>query len=466
MGLEVLWAVVLGLAGVYFLISLQWNRQYKKAKGAPPGSMGWPLVGETLEFMITHASKDPDAFMEKHRAKYGNVFTSNLFGSPTIITADAEVSKFVLQNEGKYFRASYPKSFVDLLGKYSLLDIHGELHKRLHGLALSFVNSSKLKDYLMDDVERYVQSMLSTWQNRVVYVQEEAKLMTFSLIAKQLLSFPPGERTQSLKNEYYRFVAGFFSMRISLPGTTYSKAIQARQNIVRKLTVAINERKQDKITEYKDMLAALLDEKDANGESLTDDQIIDNVLGLLSAGHETTAMSMTLVVKYLTDCPKALQQLREEHQNLKKKKAGESLTWDDYKNIPFTQNVINETLRLANIALSVFREATQDIEIKGWKVMPYFRGLHLDPALYKDAKKFDPWRWEERIPSANFTPFGGGPRLCVGLELARIELSCFLHHLVTRFSWKPVEEDYVVAFPVTNMKKKLPIVVKLLNPDQ
>jgi cytochrome P450 len=108
--------------------------------------------------------------------------------------------------------------------------------------------------------------------------------------------------------------------------------------------------------------------------------------------------------------------------------------------------VITETLRLGNIINGIMRKAVRDVEIcgrlvpKGWRVLVYFRGVHLDAAVHNDPHAFNPWRWKDRTDVATgsggggtFTPFGGGQRLCPGVDLARLEASIFLHHLVTSF---------------------------------
>ncbi|KAI9073505.1 hypothetical protein K1719_044544 [Acacia pycnantha] len=88
----------------------------------------------------------------------------------------------------------------------------------------------------------------------------------------------------------------------------------------------------------------------------------------------------------------------------------------------------------------------------------------MNPEHFKDARTFNPWRWQNNSEAANpgilYSPFGGGPRLCPGYELARVVLSVFLHRLVTRFSWEPAEEDKLVFFPTTRTQKRYPIIVK------
>jgi len=131
--------------------------------------------------------------------------------------------------------------------------------------------------------------------------------------------------------------------------------------------------------------------------------------------------------------------------------------------------VINETLRVANLISGVFRRANTDIHFKdyiipkGCKIFASFRAVHLNTEHYENARTFDPWRWQSKNKLQNaegaslFTPFGGGPRLCPGYELARVVVSVFLHHLVTRFSWEEAEEDRIVFFPTTRTLKGYPI---------
>ncbi|KAG6577616.1 Beta-amyrin 11-oxidase, partial [Cucurbita argyrosperma subsp. sororia] len=102
--------------------------------------------------------------------------------------------------------------------------------------------------------------------------------------------------------------------------------------------------------------------------------------------------------------------------------------------------VIDETLRLSSIAFATFREATTDINIngklipKGWKVILWHRGLYMDEELHPSPQDFNPSRWDDFIgnPGA-FTPFGLGVRLCPGRDLAKLEISIFLHHFLLNY---------------------------------
>ncbi|PWA59480.1 steroid 23-alpha-hydroxylase cytochrome P450 [Artemisia annua] len=267
-----------------------------------------------------------------------------------------------------------------------------------------------------------------------------------------------------------RVIEGFFCIPNPILSITYRRAIQARKRVAEALSLVVRERRMERergITKN-DMLAALFEsDGDGSGIGFSDDEIVDFLVSLLVAGYDTTSTTITLAVKFLTDTPLALAQLKQEHDEIwAKKTASVSLEWEDYKSMPFTQCVINETLRVSNIISGVFRRTMTDVDIKGYtipkgsKVFTSLRAVHLDQENFKDARVFNPWRWQKPLDSSNFMPFGGGPRRCPGHELARVALSVFLHHLVTRFSWEPAEEDKLVFFPTTRTQKRYPIIVQ------
>ncbi|KAL3523966.1 hypothetical protein ACH5RR_016800 [Cinchona calisaya] len=458
----------------FLLLRSSTVRFTRRGRRLPPGNSGLPFIGETLQLISAYKTENPEPFMDDRVSKFGSVFTTHVFGEPTVFSADPEMNRFILQNEGKLFESSYPGSISNLLGRHSLLLMRGSLHKRMHSLTMSFANSSIIKDHLLVDIDRLVRLNMDSWTGRVLLL-DEAKKITFHLTVKQLMSFDPCEWTQKLMKEYVLVIEGFFSVPLRIFSPTYRRAIQARTKVAEALSLVVRERrKESERGERKnDMLGALLDEEGKHGGGFSDEEIVDFLLALLVAGYDTTSTIMTLAVKFLTETPLALVQLKEEHEEIRARRGEtEGLIWEDYKSMPFTQCVVNETLRVANIIGGVFRRAITDVNMKGysipkgWKVFASLRAVHLNQEHFKDARSFNPWRWQindtpgATSPANVFTPFGGGPRRCPGYELARVELSVFLHHIVTRFSWIPAEQDKLVFFPTTRTKKRYPIIIQ------
>lgn len=457
----------------FFLI---WNFGTRKRKQLklPPGNVGWPFFGETFAYLKPHPATSMGEFMEQHISRFGKIYRANLFGEQTIVSADAGLNRFILQNEGRLFECSYPKSIGGILGKWSMLVLVGDMHRDMRMISLNFLSNARLRAHLLREVEQHTLLVLSSWKdNHTFSAQEEAKKFTFNLMAKHIMSMDPGmTETEKLKREYITFMKGVVSAPVNLPGTAYRKALQSRSIILRVIKHKMEDRRckmrngHEKVEED-DLLGWVINQSD-----LSTEQILDLILSLLFAGHETSSVALSLAIYFLEGSPKAVQELREEHLAISriKKQQGESeLNWEDYKKMEFTQCVINETLRLGNVVRFVHRKALRDIRYKGydipcgWKVLPVFTAVHLDPLLYEDPQQFNPWRWQKGSPNltmtTSFMPFGGGPRLCAGSELAKLEIAVFIHHLVLNFTWKLAEPDQALVFPFVDFPKGLPIKV-------
>ncbi|KAJ6304980.1 hypothetical protein OIU78_020513 [Salix suchowensis] len=319
--------------------------QRKQARfNLPPGNMGWPFIGETIGYLKPYSATSIGEFMEQHISRYGKIYKSNLFGEPTIVSADAGLNRFILQSEGRLFECSYPRSIGGILGKWSMLVLVGDMHRNMRSIALNFLSHARLRSHLLKEVEKQTLLVLSSWkENRTFSAQDEAKKFTFNLMAKHMMSLDPGEtETEQLKKEYVTFMKGVVSAPLNFPGTPYRKALKSRSIILkfieRKMEERIARLKEGvENSEEDDLLGWVL--KHSN---LSTEQILDLILSLLFAGHETSSVSIALAIYFLQACPVAIQQLKEEHIEISraKKQSGEmEMNWDDYKKMEFTQCV-------------------------------------------------------------------------------------------------------------------------------
>lgn len=469
---------ILFLLGLALLIILNlYRRKQNYSLNLPPGNMGWPFLGETIAYLKPYTATTIGKFMEEHISRYGKIYKSHLFGEPTIVSADAGLNRFILQNEGKLFECSYPRSIGGILGKWSMLVLVGDMHRDMRTISLNFLSNARLRTHLLKEVEKHTLLVLDTWiENSIICAQDEAKKFTFNLMAEHIMSLKPGKpETEQLKKEYITFMKGVVSAPLNFPGTAYRKALKSRSIILKCIEQKMEERvkKKTEDNDQNELLGWVL--KNSN---LSKEQILDLVLSLLFAGHETSSVAIALCIYFLQGCPTAVQQLEEEHVEISKAKRelGETeLSWDDYKKMEFTQCVISETLRLGNVVRFLHRKAIKNVRYKGydipcgWKVLPVIAAVHLDPALFDQPWHFNPWRWLQNntrgsqnatTTSNNFMPFGGGPRLCAGTELAKLEMAVFIHYLVLNFRWELADMDEALAFPFVDFPKGLPIRVR------
>ncbi|XP_019193534.1 PREDICTED: cytochrome P450 724B1 [Ipomoea nil] len=439
----------------------------------PKGSFGWPLLGETLAFLKPHPSNSIGSFLQDHCSRYGKVFKSHLFFSPTVVSCDQDLNYFILQNEDKLFQCSYPKPIHGILGKVSMLVAVGDTHKRLRNVALSLVNTTKSKPEFLNDVETAALHILDSWKDmHQVIFWEQSRKFTFNVIVKQVLGLTPEEpQTTEILQDFLTFMRGLISLPLHIPGTPYARAVQARRRISSTVKAIIEERRRrrhlgDHNSKKNDFLEILL-----YVDTLSEDEKISFVLDSLLGGYETTSLLLSMVVYFLGQSTSALEQLKLEHQSIRSmKKKGEFLNWEDYKKMDFSQKVMNEALRYGNVVKFVHRKALKDVKFRdyiipsGWKVLPVFSAVHLDQNLHANALQFNPWRWESDDQTCKkFTPFGGGSRSCPGSELAKVEVAFFLHHLIQNYRWKVEEGEEAMAYPYVEFHKGLAIKLQPLN---
>ncbi|XP_007045811.2 PREDICTED: cytochrome P450 85A [Theobroma cacao] len=440
---------------------LKWNEiRYSRRKGLPPGTMGWPVFGETTEFL-----KHGPNFMKKQRASYGSLFKTHILGCPTVVSMDPELNRYILMNEGKGLVPGYPQSMLDILGKCNIAAVHGSAHKRIRGSLLSLIGPLVIKDELLPKIDKLMRSFLENWNGEsTIDIQERTNEMALSISFKQILEKESTSLYEIFKPDFDKLLVGTLSLPINIPGTNYHHGIQGRRRIIKMLKRIMEERRALS-TVYDDMLHRLLDCKDSK-YNLSDEEIIDQIITIMYSGYETVSTTSMMAIKYLHDHPKALQELREEHVSIReKKKPGEAIDWNDYKSMSFTRAVIFETSRLATIVNGVLRKTTEDMEVngftipKGWRIYVYTREINYDPFLYPEPLTFNPWRWlDKNLESHNYCfLFGGGSRLCPGKELGIIQISTFLHYFVTSYRWEEAGTNEIQQFPRVEAPKGLHI---------
>ncbi|GLJ24905.1 hypothetical protein SUGI_0476520 [Cryptomeria japonica] len=300
MGLQFLLLFSLGLVCVLWVY-----RSKKGNRKQISGSMGWPFIGETISLYLSMSSGRLQQFVAQRQQRYGRIFASHLFGRRVIISTDYDLNKYLMNNEGRITEACYAKGVVDLFGKYGMICINGDLHKKLRGIAVSLTKLENLRTHFMEDIHFIVQSSLSTWNGKDILLQKECHKMNLRLIAKQLLGLTDPREIDEIDDLYGDFTGAFLSPPWKIPGTGYAKGHRARKLLIKKIHEIIEQKKAQTNVMHNDFVTKLLTEY-----SLADEVVAEFLLFMLFAGHETSSRAMVLSVKYLTDCPKALEQLR------------------------------------------------------------------------------------------------------------------------------------------------------------
>ncbi|KAK1578994.1 hypothetical protein Q3G72_034804 [Acer saccharum] len=465
MGVWMTWVV--GVVPILGLLLWCWNelwyavplkfRYSGTGTRLPPGYMGFPILGETLTFLwYFKVLRRPDEFINSKRRKYGDgvgLYRTHLFGSPSVIACFPLISKIVYQSDDT-FVLQWPA--VDLVGRTSLVAVHGKAHDRVRRFVIKAINGPDALRRIADHVQPCIVAALQSWEQKTtVKISSEAKKVTFENIGKLFVSFEPGPRLESMEKLFQGLTKGFRAHPFNFPGTAYHHASQCRKKLEVIFRIELEKRKNrtgiDQ-TMHIDLMDGLMQIEDDMGKRLSDQEVLDNIVSLVVAGYTSTAMASTWALYFLAKNPNVLEKLREENMGICKNKKGNFITSEDVSQLKYTNKVVEETIRMANIAGITFRLVIKEAEHKGykipkdWKVIVWNRYLHTNPENFNDPMCFNPDRWNEPASPGTYQAFGGGSRICAGNMLARLQIALLLHHLSVGYKWELVNPDAEIIY--------------------
>ncbi|KAL1541577.1 ent-kaurenoic acid monooxygenase [Salvia divinorum] len=427
-------AVAVALAALFWWWNDYWYalpfRLHRGGVKLPPGNMGIPFIGEMPAFLwyfkvLCH----PDDFINAKRRKYGDgigLYRTYLFGSPTIITCTPSATKMVLQDESSF---SMSWNNVELVGATSLVAVEGPAHSRVRALVV---------------------------RGRITAFKE-AKKVTLASIGMYFASIESEDVLETIDDLVKGIISGLRAYPINFPGTALHYALQCRRRAKAIFRKELEKRNKFEASVPKnDLMEALMQMKDEEGNRLSEDEVLDNIVTLILAGYTSTSVAIMWAVYYLAKYPEVLLKLREEHM-LISKKLGDLVTYEEIVSCKYTAKVVEEIIRMANISSFVVRTAKKDVDYKGyripkgWKVACWFRYFQTNPEHFEDPMCFNPDRWNEAPKAGSYLVFGGGPRMCAGNMFARLQVSVLLHHLVLGYRWKLVNPNAGMTYlPLPN----------------
>jgi retinoid hydroxylase len=415
----------------------------------PPGNFGLPLIGETWDFIF-----DP-TFVAKRYEQHGAMFKTSVLGRKSVFMVGAEAAEFVLSSGMEYlsWREGWPQTFKTLLGR-SLFVQEGEEHRRNRKLMMPAFHGMALSRYAAT-MDAIVQSYLKKWETLGEFVwYDEFKQLTFDIASQIFLGTPPGADTARLSRLFSTLTNGLF-------GAGFPQALNARKQLLAHLTQIIQQRQQ---TPTDDALSLLLQAEDENGDRLSLEEIRDQALLLLFAGHETTTSMLTWICLELAQHPEMLAKARQEQTDLM---AGE-LAGEPHKEMeprspvgnlgktlgetvltartPYLDQIISEIERLHPPVGGGFRGVIKPFEFmgyhvpQGWLLQYSILFTHRLPELYPNPNQFDPNRFSPtQLPKPipySLIGFGGGSRICIGLAFAKLEMKLVMTQLLRHYTWE------------------------------
>jgi cytochrome P450 len=434
----------------------------------PPGPKGMPLIGNLLE-----ARRDPLRFVLRLAHEYGDIaryrlgiFTGFLINHPDYI-------RHVLQlNHRNYSKQNYTYQMLKPVLGEGLLTSDGQHWLRERRLIQPAFKRKHLADFgtLMTTATN---DMLDDWasiaaREKPVDVAAEMTHLTLRITGETLfgtdISFESDRigTAFTLLNEdvSYRLKTVFVPpLWVPTPRNLAFRRARAELDTIVYAMIANRRQSGDPGSDVLSMLLAARDE--TGGEGMTDQQLRDEVMTLMLAGHETTATALTWTWYLLSEHPRVAQRMRTELDDV----LGERMpTVDDLPALVFMKQVIQESLRLYPPVWIISRTAMDDDQIgpyeipAGTVILLSQYVTHRYPGFWENPEQFDPGRFlPERVANRHryaYFPFGGGPRLCIGDNLAMMEIQLILATVAQRYRLELMPTHTVEPEPLVTLRSR------------
>ena len=423
----------------------------------PPGPKGEPLFGSSR----TYAS-DPFRFISALEDAYGDVAYFDMGPMETVMLCDPTAIERVLVSEADRFRKPdfQGDALGDLLGDGLLLS-EGDTWEKQRQLANPAFSMRRLAG-MADRITGHSEDRLADWtEGDVVNVERAMTRTTLDVILDLMMGVELSEaRVEEIEEQLMPLGQRFEPdpLRFAAPewmpmpdDAEFDAAVETLDTILDDI-IAVRERTAGSGDDGPmDFLSVLIRARDDGVES--PEQLRDEMMTMLLAGHDTTALTLTYTWFLLSEHPEVEQRVHEEIDEV----IGDDRPGMEHvRELDYLEWVIQEAMRLYPPVYVMFREPTEDVELSGYPVeqgrtlmLPQW-GVHRSGRFYDDPETFDPERWKpERAkerPRFAYFPFGGGPRHCIGKHLAMLEAQ-----LIVATTAKQYELEFLGETPLELM---------------
>ncbi len=408
-----------------------------------PGPRGKILSGSLFD-----AWRDPLGLFLRGTREHGDLVCFRFAWLKYYLLADAAAAHHVLvENAKSYHKSPNYQGLKVMLGQ-GLLTSEGELWRRQRKLAQPAFHRESLKSFA-DSMVESTEHMLERWPPQaggVFDLHAEMMRLTFRIVGKTLLGADLeadakdfGEALNvGLKwaNEYVESVVRLPPWVPTPNNLRFRKAQRVIESVVRRVV----EERRKQAEPKRDLLGMLMAAQDeTSGEGMSDRQLMDELLTITLAGHETTANALSFAFYLMASHPDVASRAREEARAVLGDRAP---ALGDLPAMPYIKAVIEETMRLYPPAWVVERFSLEQDEVGSYTipkgsivaVSPY--ALHRNPRYFPEPERFDPTRFLEPDPARPklaYMPFGGGPRFCIGNAFAMMEMQLIVPMVLARF---------------------------------
>jgi cytochrome P450 len=450
-----------------WLLEKEWR---KKDLTTPPpglkpvaGDSGIPLLGHGVEMLRLGMN-----YAMKRYRSHGPVSWVSAFGVKVVSASGPDATQEVLANRDKAYSQTGWEYFIGPFFNRGLmlLDFDEHLyHRRIMQLAFT---AERLSAY-MTRVGEVVDESVSNWHPRDGFpVYPALKQLTLDVATRIFMaSTLGGAESQRVTKAFVDTVrAGSALLRVPVPGGRWAAGLQGRRVLEDYFRRSLPEKR---ASDSDDLFAALCHARTDDGETFTDDDVVNHMIFLMMAAHDTATIATSSLVYYLGKNPEWQARVRAESLAL----GDERLTVPMLNELPALDLVLKESMRLVAPVPWMVRKTVKETELLGHHLPAgvFVSTLawlnHMLPEYWTEPHRFDPLRFsEERREDKShrfaYMPFGGGVHKCIGMHFGTYEVKTIAHELVRRFEWT-VPQDYHVQWDPTALpmpKDGLPISIR------
>ncbi|HUS64347.1 MAG TPA: cytochrome P450 [Kofleriaceae bacterium] len=429
------------------------------------GNAGLPVVGHTMALF-----GEPLALMRHRYDTYGPVSWTHMMGRRFVYLLGPDASEVALRNRDRAFASGPGWEFW--IGPFfhrgiMLLDFDEHLHHRR--VMQQAFTQERLQGYLAR-MNPAIARGLDRWRPRQRFpLLASFKQLTLDLATEVFVGARLGGEAEAIHRAFVDTVrAGMAILRFDVPGGRWSRGLKGRRVLERFFRRQLPARRAGA---GQDLFSVLCHARSEDGVTFTDDDVVNHMIFLLMAAHDTTTGTMTTMAYYLARHPAWQERLRQESVALGKAK----LDVADLDRLTLLDQVIKEATRLVAPVPYLARKTVADTDVLGHFV-PRDTMVVLAPQFshhmrehWPDPERFDPDRFapDRRDAGAHpyaWHPFGGGVHKCIGLHFAGMQVKAILHQLLLRYRWS-VPADYRTRFDFTTLpvpKDGLPVLLERL----
>lgn len=431
-----------------------------------PGKRGLPFFGDFFPF-ISNATK----YYQTSQEKYGDVFkTHTLFGASVVLCGPA-ANKFLLVEGGKFTsnREAWEQVLSGLFPN-GLMLMDGERHRYHRNIMQEAFKKDPMQGYLDIMPEIIAAGLAELKDKKKVLFFPFFKNLTLKLAARVFFGLELSEDLKNINQAITDIVNASISIPIDLPFTKYRKGLQGRAFLVQYFHSILPERRSNP---GKDLFSRLCQAQSEEGNQFSDQEIIDHLIFVLMAAHDTTAITLTFMSYFLAKHPEWQDRVREEAQATD---LWGDLVVRDLRQLEQTGFVMKETLRIHPPLIMITRKLEKDMEVNGFHipkntfVNTVFQVTHHDKRTWTNPNEFDPNRFNSerkehlKCPFA-YAPFGAGKHHCIGFSFAEMQIKLVMTELLKHYRIS-VPEGYECAVrdvPLKQPKDNLPIYLEKIE---